>query len=141
MKNILFVLTLLAPAAAESQTERKAIEAVLNAQVAAWNQGDVKAFMTGYDNSDSTTFVGSKITKGYTEVLQRYQRDYPTKDKMGTLSFSDLDIKLLGTDYASVIGKWHLERKADAGGNVGGIFTLLFEKKNGTWKIILDHTS
>ncbi len=46
-----------------------------------------------------------------------------------------------GTEYASVIGKWHLDRSPEAGGNVGGIFTLLFQKTPAGWKIILDHTS
>jgi len=114
---------------------------VLDEQQAAWNRGDIEAFMSGYEESDRTTFVGSTITHGYKQVLEDYHRRYPTKEKMGQLTFSGLEIKLLGAEYASVIGKWNLERPAEAGGKVGGIFTLLFRKTPAGWKIILDHTS
>jgi uncharacterized protein (TIGR02246 family) len=135
MTLILFLL--LAQAAAPDQ----AIRQVLETQQAAWNRGDVDAFMAGYEASDATTFVGSAITRGYKPVLESYRKRYPTKEKMGALTFSDLEIKMLGADYASVIGRWKLERTADAGGNVGGIYTLLFRKTAGGWKVILDHTS
>ena len=124
-----------------AQTTPDAIRAVLEAQQAAWNRGDVEGFMSGYDASDSTTFVGSTITRGYRQVLKNYRRRYPTKEKMGQLTFSGIEIMPLGTEYASVLGKWHLDRPRAAGGEAGGIFTLLFRKTETGWKIILDHTS
>jgi ketosteroid isomerase-like protein len=117
------------------------IRAVMEAQQAAWNRGDVDDFMSGYDSSDSTTFVGSTITRGYGNVLENYHRRYPTKEKMGQLTFSGIEVMPLGAEYASVLGKWHLDRSRDAGGEAGGIFTLLFRKTQNGWKIILDHTS
>jgi ketosteroid isomerase-like protein len=74
-------------------------------------------------------------------VLDGYHRRYPTKEKMGQLTFSGIEVKPLGVDYASVVGRWHLTRPAGEGGDIGGIFTLLFRKTPGGWKIILDHTS
>ncbi|HLN03858.1 MAG TPA: nuclear transport factor 2 family protein [Bryobacteraceae bacterium] len=126
---------------AQSSVSERDIRSVLEAQQAAWNRGDVEGFMAGYAASDATTFVGATITHGYQQVLENYRRRYPTREKMGQLAFSDLEVKLLGADYASVIGKWHLARPADAGGDVGGVFTLLFHKAASGWKIILDHTS
>jgi ketosteroid isomerase-like protein len=117
------------------------IRRVLHEQAAAWNAGDVRTYMNGYADSPSTTFVGSTITKGHAQVLARYLSRYPTKEAMGTLTFSDLEIQTLGSEYASVLGRWHLTRPKDAGGDVGGIFTLLFRKTTQGWKIILDHTS
>jgi ketosteroid isomerase-like protein len=60
---------------------------------------------------------------------------------MGTLEFNVLEIRMLGSDYAAVIGKFHLSRSPDSGGETGGIFTLLFRNTQKGWKIILDHTS
>jgi ketosteroid isomerase-like protein len=119
----------------------RAIGSVIEAQVDAWNRGDVEAFMSGYEASDATTFVGTTITRGYQQVLDNYRRRYPTKERMGQLAFSDVEIKLLDANYAWVIGKWHLARPAAAGGDANGIFTLLFRKNATGWKIILDHTS
>jgi uncharacterized protein (TIGR02246 family) len=134
---------LLIPAAVHAQNTsmESAIRAVLEMQQAAWNRGDVEAFMSGYESSEETTFVGASVTRGYQKVLDNYRRRYPTKEKMGQLTFSDVQIRPLGADYASVIGRWHLERSAEAGGDVGGIYTLLFRNAAQGWKIILDHTS
>jgi uncharacterized protein (TIGR02246 family) len=117
------------------------IRQVLDDQVAAWNRGDIRAFMEGYDKSESTTFVSATITKGHAEVLASYLKRYPTREKMGTLKFSVLDVRPLGADYAAVIGRFHLDRSAEAGGEASGIFTLLFHKTGQGWRIILDHTS
>jgi ketosteroid isomerase-like protein len=124
-----------------AQTTTEAVRAVLEAQQAAWNRGDVEAFMSGYDASDSTTFVGATITRGYRQVLENYHRRYPSKEKMGHLAFSGIEVMPLGAEFASVLGKWHLDRSPEAGGEAGGFFTLLFRKTPGGWKIILDHTS
>ena len=122
-------------------TAENEVRSVIEAQQAAWNRGDIDGFMAGYEASDGTTFVGATVTHGFQKVLENYHRRYPTRAKMGQLVFSDLEVKLLGANYAVVLGKWHLARTADAGGDVGGIFTLLFRKTRGGWKIILDHTS
>ena len=138
MKRLVWLVIALPLIAASPE---QAIRRVLDDQVAAWNRGDIPGFMEGYDKSKSTTFVGSAITKGHAEVLANYRKRYPTPAKMGTLRFSDLEVRPLGADYASVIGRFHLDRSAEAGGEASGIFTLLFQKTSKGWKVILDHTS
>lgn len=128
-------------AQSSASSGESAIRKVLAGQVQAWNNGDVEAFMQGYEDSPETTFVSDRVIKGYGPVLERYQTRYPTPEKMGKLRFSDLEVRPLGSDHASVIGRFHLERAADAGGPASGIFTLLFRKSESGWKIILDHTS
>jgi ketosteroid isomerase-like protein len=118
-----------------------AIRGVLDTQVAAWNRGDVVAFMQGYRNSPTTTFVGKTVAHGYADVLARYQKSYAGKDKMGQLTFTDLEVHPLDAHFATVIGRYHLARSASDGGNAEGIFSLVFEKTASGWKIILDHTS
>ena len=137
----LFVLAATLCLHAQPAPAEAGIRAVLDAQQAAWNRGDVEAFMAGYEASDSTTFVGATITRGYRQVLENYHRRYPSKENMGHLTFSGIELMQLGSEYASVLGKWHLDRSHEAGGEVGGIFTLLFRKTPKGWKIILDHTS
>ena len=124
-----------------AETPESAIRAVLSAQVAAWNRGDIRAFMNGYERSEQTTFVGATVTKGHAEVLASYLKRYPTREAMGSLTFSGLEIRPLGDAYVSVLGHFHLDRSAAAGGPKSGIFTLLFRKTPLGWKIILDHTS
>ncbi len=135
-------------ARAEGQTEDAAIRAALNAQVEAWNRGDIPGFMATYENSPETTFVGAtSVNKGWASVLERYQKGYPNKEVMGTLTFSELDVRLLPnsdakTEYAVVTGHFHLERSAKGMATKDdGIFSLVWHKGAGGWKIVLDHTS
>jgi beta-aspartyl-peptidase (threonine type) len=108
-------------------------------QQAAWNEGDIPAFMKGYWNSPQTTFSGSSgVSRGWDTVLVRYQKGYPDKAAMGHLDFSDLEIRSLGSESALVLGTWHLKRQS---GGIGGVFSLVFQKFPDGWKIIHDHTS
>jgi uncharacterized protein (TIGR02246 family) len=124
-----------------STQDETAIRGVLNAQVAAWNRGDVVAFMQGYDNSPETTFVGKTVAHGFSSILERYRKNYTDKEKMGQLTFSDLEVHPLDADFAAVTGRYHLARSANAGGEAQGIFSLVFKKTSAGWKIVLDHTS
>lgn len=137
MSKALVLLLFIAPVLASSDTAD--ILYAIKTQQTAWNRGDIPAFMDTY--SGDCTFVGSEILRGRDAVLARYRKRYPTKAAMGTLRFSGLEIKLLGTDYASVIGRFRLERPKGDGGNASGVFTLLFRKTAQGWKILLDHTS
>ncbi|HLH00409.1 MAG TPA: DUF4440 domain-containing protein [Bryobacteraceae bacterium] len=134
-------LLVAALSATPAPTPEQQIRQVLDAQVAAWNNGDIPGFMEGYDKSESTTFVSTTITKGHAQVLASYLKRYPSRANMGTLQFTGLDTRMLGPDYAAVIGRFHLDRAPAAGGEASGIFTLLFHKTENGWKIILDHTS
>lgn len=124
--------------------DRDAILAVLNAQVADWNNGDIRRFMQGYKRAPTTKFISAKgIEQGYDQILERYVRAYPDKAAMGTLKFEHLDITLLSEQYAVANGQFVLTRKTAAGApqTLSGYFTLLFEKTIEGWRIILDHTS
>ena len=127
--------------------EETAIRSVMTAQAAAWNKGDVAAFMQGYENSPDTTFVGSRVNKGYEPILNRYQANYTTPAQMGTLSFSNLEVRLLpstcgAAEYALVTGSFHLERtQKGAATKDDGLFTLVWRKGPDGWKIVLDHSS
>jgi beta-aspartyl-peptidase (threonine type) len=125
--------------AAEAGTPEAALQSLLDAQVTAWNRGDIEGFMDGYWKSEKTTFAGaSGVSRGWQALLERYRRTYPDRAAMGTLTFSDLEITLLGRDAAFVLGRWHLER---ASGPVGGVFSLVVRKFPDGWRIIHDHTS
>lgn len=123
---------------AQSKDEQ-AIRDLMGRQSAAWNRGDVEAFMNGYWENDSLMFIGkSGVTYGWTNTLNNYKKGYPDKAAMGQLTFTLIQVKPLSKKYYHVVGKWHLKRSM---GDVGGHFTLLFKKINGNWVIIADHSS
>ena len=126
---------------AARQDERSviAIRAVIDAQKDAWNRGDINGYMDGYARSLETTFIsGDNITRGWQTVFERYQKNYNSREKMGMLTFADLEITLLAQDSAMVLGRWHLQRAND---QPHGRFTLIFRKTKQGWRIVHDHTS
>jgi beta-aspartyl-peptidase (threonine type) len=121
-------------------TVEEAIRQVLGAQVAAWNQGDLRGFMGGYWSSPELSFFSAaQRTRGWQATYDRYVERYQTKgQEMGQLTFRDLEIDLLGPDSALVRGRWQLKRSKD---NPGGLFTLIFKRFPEGWRIVHDHTS
>lgn len=127
------------PAVAAAPSVETDVRAVLDAQVAAWNRGDIESFMTGYWRSEKLTFAGANgVTRGWQGLIERYRRNYPDRKAMGTLSFSEIEITPLGRDAALILGHWQLDREAD---RPGGVFSLVARKTPEGWRIIHDHTS
>ena len=115
------------------------VRTVLDAQREAWNRGDIEGYMDGYARSAEITFVsGDTITRGWQTVHDRYQKNYDSREKMGVLTFSDLETNVLSSDSAVTIGRWHLQRTGD---QPHGRFTLVFRRTNQGWRIVHDHTS
>ncbi len=128
-----------ATSAGDPKTDREALTAVLSAQQSAWNRGDVDAFLLGYWHSPDLTFSGSSgVARGWDGVLARYKKNYADKAAMGQLDFSELEFRFLGPDAALVLGRWHLKREND---DLGGVFSLVWQRFPDGWKIIHDHTS
>lgn len=115
------------------------ISAVLEAQAEAWNRGDIDGYMNGYARDPGTEFVGGDtLTRGWQTVRDRYKKKYDSREKMGTLKFSELKITPICSDAALVTGRWKLGRKLD---RPHGRFTLLFRKRPEGWRIVHDHSS
>lgn len=135
-----------APSASQSADET-AIRTAIKEQTDAWNRADIPGFMQAYEDSPDTTFIGLTLRKGFQPILHRYEQSYSTREQMGTLTFSDIDIRLLSSgcgksEIALVTGKFHLDRTTHgAASKDDGIFSLVWRKGQQGWKIVLDHTS
>jgi len=114
---------------------------VLLKQEAAWNKGDIDKFAEGYKDSPETIFLSRTLSRGYAGMVTAYHQNYPTHAAMGTLAFSELEVHRLDDNFAVCIGKYHLERSKKDGGNTEGMFSLVFEKTEAGWKIVVDHTT
>lgn len=129
--------SLLCAVGSESETAA-AIQAVLTQQADAWNKGDIPAFMEHYWKSDELTFSsGGQTTRGWQATKDSYLRRYPTRDQMGQLTFSQLEITSLEANAALMLGRWQLAREMPVGGN----FSLVLRRIDGRWLIVHDHTS
>src|SRR5215204_3949628 len=103
----IILLGLSANVFAQSNDEKTkaAIRKVMDDQTAAWNRGDIEAFMQGYWNSPQMTFVsGDNVARGWQAAFDRYKKNYDSRAKMGVLTFSDLEINIISKDAAIALG-------------------------------------
>ena len=138
----LAVATALGPSPPPPRAPRPAAaRAVLDAQVEAWNRGDLEGFMAGYWRSPDLVFCsGHTVTKGWDETLARYRKRYQSEGReMGRLRFDGVEVVPLGADAALARGAWRLVMTD--GKEPHGLFTLLLRRLDGAWRIVHDHTS
>ena len=115
------------------------IEKLLMEQSKMWNTGDLEGFMSYYWNNDSLCFLSKNgMNCGWETVYGNYKKGYDTPEKMGNLKFEILKSKPLGAESHFLVGSWNVYRTQDT---IGGSFNLIWEKKNGKWVIVFDHTS
>ena len=127
-------------AEADQTAAKKAVQQILEAQAAAWNRGDLESFMKGYWNSpDLMFFSGKDKTRGWQATIERYRKRYQAEGrKMGKLTFSELEIEVLGPASAWARGRWQVVRDKET---LSGLFTLILKKLPEGWRIVHDHTS
>lgn len=127
------------PAQTLPPADEAAIRAVMAAQEAAWNKGELEGFMKGYWEDEGLKFIGKTgVTYGWQATLDRYRKGYPDRAAMGVLHFDLLHVERISAKAALVVGKWTLQRAED---QPGGHFSLLWRKIKGTWVIVADHSS
>jgi beta-aspartyl-peptidase (threonine type) len=129
-----------ATAGSSDADTKKAIEFVLDQQVAAWNRGDINGFMSGYWNSPELIYVGNtKVTRGWQTLLDRYEElSKASGGQIGTLELQETQITVLSKDNALV---WGTYRVLQPGQDRKGLYTLVLRRFQAGWRTIYDRTS
>lgn len=104
------------------------------ASAAAWNRGDLKAFVAGYA-PDAVFLTPAGVTKGADQVLARYQKKYPDAKAMGQLTLEPVDVRV-AEDAVSVAAKWTLSYPDQAAAT--GHTVIVFMQVKGAWRIVHD---
>jgi hypothetical protein len=127
--------------AAESKVPKE-IQTVLDAQVIAWNRGDVAGFMEGYQRTPDLVYMGNKsVIRGWQELLDSYRSRFkkPGGIEMGVLKLSDENLIMLNERAAIVWGNF--EVSTSDGKRRGGPYTLVMRKLLEGWRTVYDRTS
>lgn len=135
-KLLPFLLVLAGCAAPFGDQDRQAIAAVMSAQEKEWDVGNIEGFMDGY--WDEVCFLGKTDQNcGRAAVTERYKKSYPDAAAMGDLTFATIEVLPAGNDHAWCTGTWQLVRTADT---LAGRFSLLWQEREGEWRILRDHS-
>lgn len=122
-----------------SRTPEEIILATLKAQSAAWNEGNMDAFMEAYWKSDELKFVsGNVVTQGYSSVQKRYREKYGNSGNLGLLQLDKTDFVQVTDDVAVVTGRFNLAKDGD---DSTGTFSLVMKRIDGMWRIAHDHST
>ena len=121
------------------EADKKAINKVLKKQRIAWSDNNLEKFMEGHWKSDALKFYDSNgVISGWENILERYQKAYPTENHTGKLSYKVNDISEISEGAYYVLGEYHIKRDI---GNAYGNFTIIMKKINNEWKIIAYSTT
>jgi ketosteroid isomerase-like protein len=121
-------------------SDREAIKKILDDQMAAWNRGDLDAYMEGYAKTDDLIFTsGGNVRVGWQVAFDHYRKRYAQdRAAMGKLMFGITRVDPVGADGAVVLGTWLLTNSPADG---RGVFSLVMVRRPEGWRVIHDHTS
>jgi len=107
---------------------------------AAWNRGDLDAFMSDYLADSTTTFVGSGgLLHGVAAIRARYAPFFDAGASRDSLRFEQFEVRVLGDGLVLVTARYILHRGPET--TASGPFTLIMRQRPDGWKIIHDHSS
>ena len=129
-----------AAAASSDADAEHAIRSVLDQQVAAWDRGDIKDFMSGYWNSPDLIYVGNtKVTRGWQTLLDRFEElSKSSGGQIGTPELTETQISVPSADSALV---WGTYRVLQPGQDRKGLYTLVLRRFQEGWRTVYDRTS
>lgn len=128
-----------APSAAITAKAKTDILAVVARMEAAWNRGDMRGYMAGFENPGVRFVSNGRMSGGWQAQLDSYTRNYAqSPNGRGQLHFYDMTIDVYSPDAALLISHFHLERPNHP---LEGINTRLFRKIDGHWTIDMNHVS
>lgn len=124
----------------QSEAPDSVIRSALDSSAAGWNRGEIGDFLAAYRPSDSTTYIGSGgLRSGFSELRERYEPLFSGEARRDSLRFSDIRVRGLGEGRALSIGRYTLIRDDSITGT--GWFSLVWERIQGQWWIVHDHSS
>ena len=109
-------------------------------QETCWNNHDIECYMQAYSKTEPIQTVSTGgVTFGYDNILSNYKRYFP-KERMGTLSFDNFNLRKLTNDLYFVTGRFNFKFPNQENVSRGWFSVIMKKDKNG-WFIITDHSS
>lgn len=112
------------------------IKGVMAANAAAWNEGNLDAFMDAYLNSAELMMVrNAAVTTGWRDVKKSFEADIAAMGGMGRLTFSDMNVSMTSANVATVVGRYLVATDAATS---DGVMTLVLKQADGRWRVVQD---
>jgi uncharacterized protein (TIGR02246 family) len=138
------LMPLATPGQSANDSDEKAIRDVLDRFKDAWNRHDVHAFAALFaEDADFTNWRGDSAS-GRAKIEEFHTLPFNTIFKSSVQTFTDVKIRFIRPDVASVDVRWTLTGATDAQGNPRpdrkGLLTFVMTKSaSGKWEIAVMH--
>ena len=120
--------------------EQLAVVKAILAQQAAWNKGDLEAFLKFFKDAPDTEVMLGNPVYGLTDIRNAFHTLNPNAESMGKLDDSEIQVRALGDNFALATGKYHLTRSHKGGGDAQGTFSEVLEKTAAGWQVIFSES-
>lgn len=114
------------------------VREVMQKEIEFWNNHDLDGLVNLYAPTDSVRMLYNGGAAYGKENIMAFYKKYWPKEKMGTLSFTDVKLERLSDEYYFTSGHFHVS--GPDGKNSSGRFSGLFRKIKGKWYIYTDHS-
>jgi uncharacterized protein (TIGR02246 family) len=117
---------------------RGAVLALLAHGAAAWNRGDLAAFVSDY--APEASFVTPRrVLHGLAEIQSHYAPRFAPGGVRDSLWFQDVEVDRLAPDALNAIAYYVLQRGDSV--TARGPTSLVMRRRDGRWYIVHDHSS
>lgn len=125
------------------ETDRKAIAALMDRFVGAWNMHDAKAFAAVFaEDADFTNWRGTGAG-GRSEIEKFHAPMFATIFKNSHQAYTAIKTRFIRPDVAAVDVHWEMTGATDAQGiprpDRQGLLSLVMAKNGGQWQILVMH--
>lgn len=147
MRELFMMCLLLFPAVVAFQAgedgDRRAIDAVMDHFVDAWNKHDAKAFAAAFaEDADFTNVIGIGAS-GRSKIEEFHAPVFATIFKNSHQGHTDIRIRFIRPDVAAVDVRWNMTGATDAQGNPRprreGLLNFIMTRNAGEWQITVMH--
>jgi uncharacterized protein (TIGR02246 family) len=125
------------------ETDERAIRAVMDRFVDAWNHHDAKAFATVFaEDADFTNWRGTGAS-GRSKIEAFHAPVFATIFSKSHLEYTDIKTRFVRPDVATVDVHWKMSGAIDAQGNPRpereGLLSFVMANSAGQWEIVVMH--
>jgi len=125
------------------ETDERAIRAVMDRFLDAWNHHDAKAFATVFaEDADFTNWRGTGAS-GRTKIEAFHAPVFATIFSKSHLEYTDIKTRFVRPDVATVDVHWKMSGAIDAQGNPRpereGLLSFVMANSAGQWEIVVMH--
>lgn len=127
----------------ETETQEHAVGHAVSTLIAAWNAGDAEAFAAAFTADADFTDVAGRTTSGRQSIRAVHEELFARLDRQAHLAHTQLRVRMLRPDIASVDCHWALTRRLpdvlEPLPRRHGLLHVILTVHEAVWAVVIAH--